>query len=58
MNTNSDLYQIIAKVNAARKSSAIWDDQYVERYMADNFLAYSKGKFLVALTNQGGSVGN
>ena len=58
MNTSSDLYQIIAKVNAARKAAQIWNDDYVERYMADNFLAFSKGKFLVALTNQQGNVNN
>jgi alpha-amylase len=58
MNTSSDLYQIIAKVNAARKAAQIWNDDYVERYMADNFFAFSKGKFLVALTNQQGNVNN
>ena len=56
MDTSSDLYQIIAKVNTARKNAEIWKYDYVERYVADNFFAYSKGKFLVALTNQGGNV--
>lgn len=51
MNTSSDLYQIIAKVNAQRKKSQIWNQAWVERYSATNFYSYSRGKFLVALTN-------
>ena len=52
-NTNSDLYQIIKKVNAQRKASQIWNSSYVERYVDDTFFAFSKGDFLVALTNNG-----
>ena len=55
-NTNSDLYKIIAKVNAQRKKSQIWNEQWVERYAAKDFYAYSRGKFLVAVTNQAGTV--
>jgi alpha-amylase len=51
MNTSSDFYQIIAKVNAQRKKSAIWNQAWVERYAAANFYSYSRGKFLVALAN-------
>ena len=51
LNTASDLYIIIAKVNAQRKKSAIWNNAWVERYAAANFYSYSRGKFLVALTN-------
>jgi alpha-amylase len=51
MNTQSDLYQIIAKVNAQRKHSQIWDQEWVQRYSSSNFYAFSRGKFLVALTN-------
>ena len=53
MNTSTDLYQIIAKVNAQRKKSQIWNEEWVERYAAQNFYAYSRGQFLVALTNFG-----
>jgi alpha-amylase len=56
MNTSSDLYKIIAKVNAQRKKSAIWNEQWVERYAAADFYSFSRGKFLVCLTNQTGSV--
>jgi len=51
MNTKSDLYQIIKKVNAQRKKSQIWKEQWVERYHQNNFYSFSRGKFLVALTN-------
>jgi alpha-amylase len=51
MNTQSDLYQIIAKVNAQRKQSQIWNEEWVQRYAQSNFYAFSRGKFLVALTN-------
>jgi len=55
MNTDSDFYQIIAKVNAQRKASTVWNSQFVERYVDDNFYAFSRGEFLVALTNGGGT---
>ena len=54
-NTNSDIYKMIAKVNAQRKKSAIWNYSYVERYADDTFFAFSKGEFLVALTNGSGT---
>ena len=53
MNTNSDFYQMIAKINAQKKASNIFDQEQVERYVDDNFYAYSRGEFLVALTNSG-----
>lgn len=51
MNTNSDLYKIISKVNGQRKKSQIWNQPWVQRYAQTNFYAFSRGKFLVALTN-------
>jgi alpha-amylase len=53
MNTSSELYQAIGKIHAQRKASQIWNSEQVERYVEDNFYAYSRGKFLVALTNTG-----
>jgi len=55
MNTQSDLYQIISKVNAQRKHSQIWNQEWVQRYSNSNFHAFSRGKFLVALTNSNNS---
>lgn len=43
---------MIAKIHAQRKASEVWNQDYVERYVEDNFYAFSRGEFLVALTNQ------
>ena len=53
MKTDTDFYQMIAKINAQRKQSQIWNESQVERYVDDNFFSFSRGKFLVALTNSG-----
>lgn len=50
-NTSSSLYQMIGTVHAQRKASQIWQHDQVERYVDDNFYAFSRGEFLVALTN-------
>jgi len=51
MYTNTDLYSKIAAVNAQRKKSQIWNHDQVQRYVDDSFYAFSRGEFLVALTN-------
>jgi len=51
MDTSSDIYQMTAKVNAARKAHNIWEHGLSEKYVLDNFYAFSRGDFLVALTN-------
>lgn len=51
MNTNSDIYKMTAAINKARKAEQIWDHQFEERYVTDNFYAFQRGKFLVATTN-------
>lgn len=53
MNESSDFYQIISKVNAQRKASEVWNFEQVERYADDSFFSFSRGEFLVALTNSG-----
>ncbi len=53
MKTDSDFYQMIATTNAQRKASQVWNYEQVERYVDDNFYAFSRGEFLVALTNSG-----
>lgn len=51
------MYQFIAKINSARKRFQIWNSPQVERYVDNQFFAYSRGKLFVALTNQvGGTV--
>lgn len=56
MGQTTDLYTKIGKVNAARKKAEIWNQEMVERYMADDFYSFSRGKFLVALTNKDNDV--
>lgn len=51
MNTSSDLYIQISKINSARKAHKIWEQEHVQRYSDSSFYAYSRGEFLVALTN-------
>jgi len=43
---------MIGKINAQRKHNQIWNDEQIERYVDDQFYAYSRGSMLVALTNQ------
>jgi len=38
-------------VNAARKSCQIWNHDLQEKYVTQNFYAFARGEFLVALTN-------
>jgi len=56
MNTGADIYTFVKTILSARKAHSIWSQSQIERYIDDNFYAYSRGDFLVALTNTGGSV--
>ena len=51
MDTGSEMYKFVATINAARKATQGWDHEYVERYVLDNFFAYSFGEMLVVTTN-------
>lgn len=51
MNTDSDFYKLIQIVNSQRKLSKIWDQRLIDCYIDDSFYVFSRGKFLVALTN-------
>ena len=51
MNTNSEIYQMVAKINKARKAAQPWNFDYVERYVLDSFFSYSFGDMLIMLTN-------
>lgn len=51
MDTSSEIYKATAAVNKARKDAQIWDHPLKEQYMLDNFYAFSRGEFLVCLTN-------
>lgn len=51
MNTNSEIYQMTKKINAARKAHQVWNHPQEEKWVTDNIYAYSRGDFFVALTN-------
>lgn len=52
MDTSSDVYQYVAKINKARKSAQVWNFPYVERYALDHFFSFSKGEMVVMTTNK------
>lgn len=57
-NQNSELFNFVKGMVAARKKFQVWNLPQVQRYAADNFYAFSRGNVLVCLTNggQGSSV--
>ena len=56
MDTSSDIYQFIKAALKTRKDNEVWNSESVERYIDDNFYAFSRGNVLVALTNTDGNV--
>lgn len=52
LDRGSDMYGFLGKINAARKRFQIWNEAQVERYVDNEFFAYSRGKMLVAITNK------
>mgnify|MGYP001027079231 CR=1 FL=1 len=51
MNTQSEMYQYVAKINKARKAAQVWNFPYIERWVTDSFFAYSHGEMMVMTTN-------
>lgn len=51
-NPNSDLYKWITTLVTYRKKFQVWSLDFTERYVDDNFYAFSRGKVLVTTTNQ------
>ena len=56
MDTNSDIYKMTAAINKARKAHQIWNHPLEEKYVLDNFYAFARGDFFVALTNNGNTL--
>ena len=56
MNTDSDIYKFTAAINKARKAHSIWNQPMTERYVLDNVYSFSRGDFMVALTNSNNQV--
>ena len=50
-NTNSELYKLLGKANALRKSVSIWNYGIVQRWADDNFYAFTRGNVLACFTN-------
>jgi alpha-amylase len=51
LNTSSEMYKFVKTVVQYRKEMQIWNYDFVERYAADNFYAFSRGKALFAFSN-------
>jgi alpha-amylase len=56
MDSDSYMYKYVTKINQARKAAKVWEHEYVERYVSDNFFAFSKGNMLVMTTNSHSTV--
>ena len=52
-NNNTDMYVLIQTILKYRTSLKLWGEDQVERYLDDEFLAFTRGNALVLLTNQG-----
>jgi len=52
-NTESELYQFIKTVINYRKKAQLWNSPQIQRYVDDNFYAFTRNDTFVALTNGG-----
>jgi len=50
--TGSDIYHFLGKLNAARQAVKPWNGVQYEKYVTDNFYAFSRGSMLACFTNQ------
>jgi len=50
-NTDSEMYQFVSKIIHFRKEMELWKYDFVDRYHADNFYCFSRGKALMAFSN-------
>lgn len=51
MDQNSEMYKYIKTCVTARKTHKVWESEDIERYVANQFYAFSRGDVLIALTN-------
>jgi alpha-amylase len=56
MNTKSEIYQMIKAAIQTRKDHQVWTQPAIERYIDDDFYAFSRGDVLVALTRTDGDI--
>jgi len=53
LNPQSEIYQLLKKVIALRKSYKVWESPYHDVWHKDNMLAFTRGQVLVVVTNGG-----
>ena len=51
MNTSSEMYKFMTTIVQTRKKFEAWKYPHIERYVNDNFYAFSRGDLLIATTN-------
>lgn len=56
LNTSSSMYNFVKTAVHFRKDMQVWNYDFVERYAADNFYAFSRGKALFAFSNTDNTV--
>ena len=52
-NTQTEMYVLIQTILKYRAKMKLWQENQVERYLDDEFLAFTRGDALVLVTNQG-----
>lgn len=52
LDTSGYMYQFVATLNKARVEQKWWNEDHVERWADDSFYAFTRGKTLVAMSNQ------
>ena len=52
-NNKTDMYVLIQTILKCRTDLKLWGESQVERYLDDEFFAFTRGNALVLLTNQG-----
>lgn len=52
LNKDHDIYKFTQTIMNARKAHNVVDNNFQEKWVDEQFYAYTRGKFLVALTNQ------
>ena len=55
-NRDSEIYSLARLLNRARKTHEIWNHPHIEHSVTDEFYSFSRGQFLVLLTNQKGKI--
>jgi len=51
MDTSSEMYKFVSTIVKTRKNNKSWKYAHVERFVDDNFYAFSRGDVLIASTN-------